>query len=75
MKQSPFPHPRLCCPPGYERYYGLPATLPAGRDFANGLYAPIASRTNNRRPGADEGFPTSRTDLSDHAAPSTPGGS
>ncbi len=33
MKQSPFPRPRFCCPTGYERYYGLPATLPARRDF------------------------------------------
>ncbi len=47
---------------GYERYYGLPATLPAGRDFAKGLYAPIASRATNRRVGAGEGFPSSRID-------------
>jgi hypothetical protein len=38
MKQGPFPHPGLCCPPGCKRYYGPPATLPAGRDFAQRAY-------------------------------------
>lgn len=72
---EPLPSPGVVLSSGYERYYGLPATLPAERDFAQGLYASIASRAHNRRPGAGEGFPTSRTDLSDHADPSTPGGS
>jgi hypothetical protein len=74
---EPLPSPEVVLSSGYERYYGLPATLPAGRDFTahHRLYAPIASRAHDRRPGAGEGFPTSRTDLSDHADPSTPGGS
>ena len=42
---------------GLERYYRPPATLPAERDFANGLYAPIASRANIAALGAGEGSP------------------
>ena len=62
MKQGPFPRPRLCCPPGSIGTTGPSATLPARRDFAEGLYAPIASRANIAAPGAGEGFPSSRTD-------------
>src|SRR5215211_4845696 len=41
-----------------------PPTRP-GHDFTahHRLYAPIASQANIRRPGAGEGFPSSRTDL------------
>jgi hypothetical protein len=48
MKQGPFPRPGLWCPAGYERYYGPPATLPAGGDFAEGLDAPLASHATGR---------------------------
>jgi hypothetical protein len=62
MKQGPFPHPGLCCPAGSIGTTGPSATLPTERDFANGLYASTASRAHNRRPGAGEGFPSSRID-------------
>lgn len=62
MKQGPFPPRRFCCPSGSSGTTGPSATLPTGRDFADGLYAPIASRAANRRLGAGEGFPSSRID-------------
>jgi hypothetical protein len=58
MKQGPFPRPRLCCPSGYKRYYGPPATLPAGRDFAGSpLIRAIAFRTAHPQTRGQRGLP------------------
>ena len=52
-----------------------PPSRPDATSRGYRLYAPIASRTHVRRPGAGEGFPSSRTHHRDRSAPSTPEGS
>ncbi len=75
MKHGPFPCPGLCCPSGSSGTTGRSATLPAERDFANGLYALIASRARHPQARGRGGLPQFPHRPSDRSAPSTPGGS